>query len=775
MKTTLLFLILLAFNFISNAQTGIVFNGMAIPPNAASWSWGQSTLEIETGAGPETGTNALKWVQGDEWGGGWTGIGFTIDPPFDLSAVWESESATFKLKCDEGVGPLRIQYESNNSAGKIGTVFTPITDNQWHEYTFPLHDMVFQDGATEFNPASVNTVGLMAEASGIVGKIIYITDWHITTKPSLILFNGVAYPSTIESWIWGSSTIEVAEGAGPVPGSNAVKWTQGDGEMGFGLTVNPPYDLSEVWSTDSLKFKLKADEGTDSITIMFYNSATNVLVGTNLAPIADNQWHNYALPLRDMLPLRGSSGFNPADIAYVEVQSGQFTGHGIAGKVLYFTDWWTGNPVFDVLAPLAPEGLAVSTDNFKNVITWTDVAGENSERYNIYYSKNPITDISRADVVKLKIAEGTQTADHDLRAPNSDQPVTYYYAITCTDAAGNTSLPFSSTIAVTNTAKGVATISINPPVTFAADGDLSEWAGITPIHMAPSGGGYTVSWGEPFDNDADLTMDVYMAVDNTYLYIAFDAEDDVVNLSDPSTNQQDSPDLHIGLYNWRGPSHTSYKRGKEPDYLIRFASSRVLVDLVNSGDSLLLPGDNYFWGEKFPTGYSIEARIPWAALAAKTGDSVFVPMEGYRIPLDFLINDADADGFRESMLAYSPTNDGNSWSDVSLWSYTWIGGTMEPVGINDKNNLVNSYSLSQNYPNPFNPTTQIKYNLEKPGLVTLKIYDLLGRLVTTLVNQQQEAGVHTFNFNASSLTSGVYFYQVNSGSFSDVKKMMLIK
>ncbi len=85
------------------------------------------------------------------------------------------------------------------------------------------------------------------------------------------------------------------------------------------------------------------------------------------------------------------------------------------------------------------------------------------------------------------------------------------------------------------------------------------------------------------------------------------------------------------------------------------------------------------------------------------------------------------------------------------------------------------YSLSQNYPNPFNPTTKINFALPKQGFVTLKIYDITGREIKTLVNEVKQAGNYTVDFNGSYLASGVYFYKIQSGDFVSVKRMVLIK
>ena len=85
------------------------------------------------------------------------------------------------------------------------------------------------------------------------------------------------------------------------------------------------------------------------------------------------------------------------------------------------------------------------------------------------------------------------------------------------------------------------------------------------------------------------------------------------------------------------------------------------------------------------------------------------------------------------------------------------------------------YALDQNYPNPFNPTTSIQYQLCEDGFVMLKVYDILGREVTTLVNEQQRAGYYKTSFRPSRLASGVYFYRLQVGSFVDTKKLLLVK
>ena len=99
-----------------------------------------------------------------------------------------------------------------------------------------------------------------------------------------------------------------------------------------------------------------------------------------------------------------------------------------------------------------------------------------------------------------------------------------------------------------------------------------------------------------------------------------------------------------------------------------------------------------------------------------------------------------------------------------------------PTGINEgSSSVIKSYNLEQNYPNPFNPSTTIKYQIPQSGLVTLKIYDVLGREVKTLINGYKQSGTYQITFNGNGLASGIYFYRLDANNFISVKKMILMK
>lgn len=109
----------------------------------------------------------------------------------------------------------------------------------------------------------------------------------------------------------------------------------------------------------------------------------------------------------------------------------------------------------------------------------------------------------------------------------------------------------------------------------------------------------------------------------------------------------------------------------------------------------------------------------------------------------------------------------------------FLGSKIEFVdfwtGINDNLQAAKEFRLDQNFPNPFNPLTHISYSIANAGHVQLKVFDVLGKEVTTLVDRFENAGEHRTEFNAAALSSGVYFYRITSGSYSAIKKMVLIK
>ena len=120
---------------------------------------------------------------------------------------------------------------------------------------------------------------------------------------------------------------------------------------------------------------------------------------------------------------------------------------------------------------------------------------------------------------------------------------------------------------------------------------------------------------------------------------------------------------------------------------------------------------------------------------------------------------AGTDGFALGDLNWFP-------SQKAAWALTGVtAGAAEPE----------RYALSQNYPNPFNPSTQIAFTIPRSSLVQLRVYNVLGQEVATLVNGTLVAGTHVVTFNSSGLASGMYFYRITAGDYVNAKKMVLLK
>jgi len=140
------------------------------------------------------------------------------------------------------------------------------------------------------------------------------------------------------------------------------------------------------------------------------------------------------------------------------------------------------------------------------------------------------------------------------------------------------------------------------------------------------------------------------------------------------------------------------------------------------------------------------------------------------LPRSVVASDFDQDGKTDIAIVSSVA----SGVDSLFVLYNLGGGT---VGIQDQETveIPTSHLLSQNFPNPFNPTTTIKFSIPEASVVTLKIYNILGEEVKTLVDEFKEIGNHSVQFNANNLASGMYLYRIQAGSFVETKKMILIK
>lgn len=184
------------------------------------------------------------------------------------------------------------------------------------------------------------------------------------------------------------------------------------------------------------------------------------------------------------------------------------------------------------------------------------------------------------------------------------------------------------------------------------------------------------------------------------------------------------------------------------------------------------PATGYLWVSNDSRGNAMFSNLTWYGVDVKNNYAI---VDSFKLPLNtypFTITDVDK---LPRGLAFS--NDGNT-AYVGLFGtkYSRLYRFDKVTGVKEKGQIVvDGYKLSQNYPNPFNPSTKINFELPQSGYTTLKVYDMLGKEVATLVNGELKSGAHSVNFNASNLSSGTYIYQLNVNGTRITNKMILLK
>ena len=720
----------------------------------------------------------------------WTGYDSISVSYYNSSPQSEAGAVHLRLNLSDYAG---ITDDAYVGLGEYYYSFLYILDNEpgWNTVTMPLVRNDSWDGggfnltgwAGDSDDGELDlhaiggfhfefSIGGAGEGNSSSGTIV-LDNFTLTgyQGTDLVIFNGMSTPPAWGNpFSWGGAQMYVTEGGGYDEGTNALTYVQQDVWSGGGFNMAPAVDFSSggEWSSDSLSFHMWSEADAPTLRLQFEDGTDKV--GLNFTPEAAEGWNHYSFPLSDFVYFDGSTAFDTSAVTVFQVLS---EGNGAAGRTFHFDNVWTGNPDFDVIAPDAPENVGAVPADYYNLVTWSDVSGESDELYHVYASADPITDVDAggAELVAANVLEGSQAAVHYLYAPLNDASVSYYYAVVCVDAAGNRSELGASTSSITNTAQGIPTISLDVPENFVADGDMSEWEGVMPFVINPTTGHVAAG---TVDGDDDLTGTVYLAIDDDYLYFAADVIDDSYSYGEGDWWNQDALQFFIGLYDWRGPKHSTISRGDEPDYILYANESTLQLDISNGG-SLAAPGSDDFYFEGFNPDYATEGRISLDTLAAANNDERFHPVNGMRIPLDIYFHDQD-NGSWEGNIGFSHLSTDQQWNNPGEWAFTWIGDASVVSGVDDEHSLVaDEFVLYPNYPNPFNPETNIRFSLPEDQIVTLNIYNMTGQLVESLVNERRSAGVHSVHWNASGVASGVYLYQLQVGGRFLTQKMILMK
>ena len=792
-RIVVLFVLLtVCMTFAYSQGPSMVFFKGELPDSMYFWPWGflEDPTEVQ-GLGYSPGTAGIKWVTSAE--DGWQGlfIGLNSNVGNDLSSIWATDSIYFKMKAPNGLAEndsmCVFLYDSRNSDWEYSVwaqidSLSILNDGEWHQFSVALADL--QPVTNPIDPTDIVAISFEAEnpsswgADDGISAEIHIDDvWigHPQIPLTLTFFNGQSLGSEcwFEAWGFENNSLVLAEGEGYTEDTPAIVWETSNWDwQGIGFIMNT-HDMSYSFTADTLKLKIKAPAGINPLAIEWYDVnyySTYAVARYEINDITwDDAWHALEIPLANFTI---DENFDVTKVYELGIIASSAT---IPERVL-LDEIWVGSPSvsIDITPPPDPTGVIadVSTD-YVNLIAWDDIAEETGETYDVYASLEPITDLNAEGVfgVAFNVPEG-EVAVHNIYYPLDEKEIQYYYAVTCTDAAMNSSEGFGAAGPFSNVGKKRAIISLDPPAEFVADADLSEWSHIEPFVMKPETNLYT---GEITDS-LDFSVRAYVAMDDSCLYVAFDVYDDHFSWSEDDTVdwwEDECIEFYFGLYQL-GVPHEYMMSGDEPDYRLVFLPNTILW---GSGWDMTPTADDYIFEPLGSSDYIIEARIPFASIY-DTDDAEFTPTRGMTIPFEIFAADADIpDGGNDARLQLGDNAALNPWGEgPDVWTFAWVGMPDFALGVNTPGSEIpKQYALRNNYPNPFNPLTHIRYELPKAGDVNLTVYNMLGKEVYTLVSKNQAPGVYTVTFNGDNCSSGVYFYRLKTGDFVQTKKMLLVK
>jgi predicted alpha/beta superfamily hydrolase len=256
----------------------------------------------------------------------------------------------------------------------------------------------------------------------------------------------------------------------------------------------------------------------------------------------------------------------------------------------------------------------------------------------------------------------------------------------------------------------------------------------------------------------------------------------------------------VGIYSYIENRSEFYTRSKTEQYE-SFVMNQVLPYIESTYRVIDNPKSRNIGGVS--AGGSIAAQIAYnhpsrfglcMLMSPAWGNSVLdTIINGVRKDIKFYIDwgsyesgiKTSAKKFRDKMLAKNYELEWHEWHDAHAYgnfrahqdnAYTFLFPSKNAAGMKHEiNEISNGYILFQNYPNPFNPSTTLSFVIGQWSFVSLKVYDVLGIEVATIVNEEKPAGTYEITWNASNLPSGVYFYQLKAGSYAATKKLLLLK
>lgn len=475
---------------------------------------------------------------------------------------------------------------------------------------------------------------------------------------------------------------------------------------------------------------------------------------------------------------------------------------------------WFDNVIVRRVREVAPEAPNFSLSTTEGVVTITADGLEGGYQYDVYFADSAFTSTDGASSVGSFIAGEGLTFQHSTDAPHPTlaEDFTAHYGLVAKTQNGSASEITVKSIETGMTSaenyivelSETAANTIFDAIDDATVPEASVLAGLfpdgyKPFEISESSGRKIIENGAGGDDDADISGKMWIGFDpaSAYFFIYAEITDDILVPTPKSTTggggwQYDSWEMGIGAYSpesfINGSDHQSFESTDEPDFQLRAGIRADTADYMHGNDGgTSFDVDNInnsaTIGDDSPAGMyrllSVVNTNAFQTYNAEAAAFVFPTGTGVStIPFTWTINDADA-GTRDTQVGWS-TKGGQDdwWNTPARWeTVALVGADAIPTSNEGEGqDRVSEFSLDQNYPNPFNPTTNISFKLGTSSNVTLEVYNLLGQKVATILqNQKLSAGSHSQKFDASRLASGLYVYRISTESFTQSRKMMLIK
>jgi hypothetical protein len=723
---------------------------------------------------------------------------------------------------DDGIVQFWGQDNSHWSHTTENYTGASLPKGKWVSVNFHIKGLSLKNPST-FNPYSPNLFGKwgvqISTAAAYTGQILIDDVTLLGDVPRV----QADFETSLSEWAnsgWSPGITTVERIVDPNNASNHVMSVGLDYTLGnTGQLSSGQINLSKLDHVAAFKVWVPADFPDANVIHVVGQDRTHWSDGSQQsvtgADLLKGQWNEIYLDIKKCYEADSSSftpyssgGFGRIWIGFENNTS--FTGAVYMDDIVLLQP--APPPTAELLSPAitVTAGLSDITDPFTgevfyyNDIEWTDLSADVGETYSLYFSETAkITDVSAAGVIQISknIGRGTQIWHHRMYTETGISK-TVFYAMTVTGLDGGSVVEKPVRDGISNSGPATASTSKLYEIPFiqnfpfAADAYLDEFEAVAQtfhrctLRNQQAAGDEASGWTTA---STDLNFTGYVVMDAENYYIGMNVVDDLSH-GDAQAWAGDGFDFMGGLYDvrtlssyWRGNDQqqgaiTDANTGGGFRMGAAVGASQGTHIQVNGYASWDPDGVEYAQ-DVFDGGYIVEMKVPIASMNARFNGS-FVPADGMILcgKIDVNDNDTESTTGTRSMQNHWGDVPGNyqSWQRAEAWAAPFKLTSTPLTAVESREPAPFRFALDRNYPNPFNPGTAMNYQIARASDVTIKVYDMMGKEVRTLVSGKKSAGAYSVAWNGTDsrgqrVPSGIYFCRMTAGGTTQIQKMTLIK